>query len=108
MSAISQSSATQTGVLDEPAVGLAGWKIVAPQTVIVSDRCNREPNDLNRRSLFSAPHPLSKILLQTKGLSKSTLGRLLRDAWVALAWPLGDPSVTQAQSQSSRQWVAIR
>jgi hypothetical protein len=32
----------KTGVLDEPAVGLAGWKFAAPQTVILNERCNRE------------------------------------------------------------------
>jgi len=28
----------KTGVPDEPAVGLAGWKTAAPQTVIVRER----------------------------------------------------------------------
>jgi hypothetical protein len=38
----------KTGVLDEPAVGLAGWKTAAPQTVIVSERgFDRESNDLS-------------------------------------------------------------
>ena len=49
------SCAAQTGVLDEPAVGLAGWKFAAPQIVIVSDRRSRESNDPNRRSPL---HPL--------------------------------------------------
>jgi hypothetical protein len=40
------------GVLDKPGSGLSGWKFAALQTVIVSDRCNRESNDLNRRSLL--------------------------------------------------------
>ena len=35
------------GVPDEPVVGLAGWKFVALQTVIVSDRLSRESNDLD-------------------------------------------------------------
>jgi hypothetical protein len=37
----------KTGAPDEPASGLTGWKFAAPQPVIVSDRCNREPNDLD-------------------------------------------------------------
>jgi hypothetical protein len=53
------SCAAQAGVLDEPALGLAGWKFAAPQPVIVSERRSRESNDLNWRS-----HPiLSSILM---------------------------------------------
>ena len=53
------SCAAQTGVLDEPAVGLAGWKFAAPQIVIVSDRRSRESNDPNRRSpLRPSPLPM--------------------------------------------------
>src|ERR1700739_4986326 len=49
---------------------------------------------------FFRPTRIFYFLLQTKHLSHPTLGSRFRDAWVALAWPLGHPSVTQSQTQS--------
>ena len=54
-----------------------------------------DPGDYARCRRIAAiptPTPIFKLLLQTKALSPI-------DAWVILAWPLGDPSVTQSQSQ---------
>jgi hypothetical protein len=76
-------------------------KIAALPTVIVSDRCNRESNDLNRRSQPIPPRPIFSFLLQTKTLFKSTQAWPLRDAWVALGPRLGHPRATQSQSQSA-------
>jgi hypothetical protein len=48
------------------------------------------------------PHPaFFQLVLQTKHFRHSTLGSPLRDAWVALAWPLGGPRVAQSQTQSA-------
>jgi hypothetical protein len=55
----------------------------------------------DRRALRAHPPPIFQLLLQTKHLSNSTLGRPLRGAWVALGWPKGDPWVTQTQTQTA-------
>jgi len=57
MSAIIKAARRKTGVLDEPAVSLAGWKFAAPRPVIVSERRSRESNDLYRRSRLIPPPP---------------------------------------------------
>ena len=48
---------------------------------------------------FLTPPGLFPFLLQTKHFRNSTLGWLLRGAWMALGWPKGDPGVTQSQTQ---------
>ena len=50
------------------------------------------------------PHPaFSGFLLQTKLLHQSTLASPLGGPGVPLAWPKGDPWVTQTQAQSQTQ-----
>jgi hypothetical protein len=48
--AAGEAARRKIGVPDEPAVGLAGWKIAAPQPVIVSERRSLESNDPKSRS----------------------------------------------------------
>jgi hypothetical protein len=45
--------------------------------------------------------PVFTFCCKQRCFRKFTLGRRLRHAWVALAWPLGGPRVTQTQSQSA-------
>jgi hypothetical protein len=59
-------------------------------------------DDARFRRFPSAPPTLFPFLLQTKHFHKSTLGRCLRGAWVALGPRLGHPRATQTQSQAGR------
>jgi hypothetical protein len=61
--AISERRAAQTGVPDEPDVGLAGWNFAAPQTVILKERpFLPRMKDLNREAIplprLARPLPL--------------------------------------------------
>jgi hypothetical protein len=61
--AICERRAAQTGVPDEPDVGLAGWNFAAPQTVILKERpFLPRMKDLNREAIplprLARPLPL--------------------------------------------------
>ena len=85
-----------------------GAKTAALPTVIVSERRSRESNDLNRRSPPHTPtRPFFSFCCKQSTFVESTLGSLLRHAWVALGPRLGHPRATQSQTQSHfRQRVA--
>ncbi len=85
-----RSCGVKSGVPDEPAVGLAGWKFAAPQLVILKERPllprMKDPNW--RSSLCTHPHPsfLSSCCKQNT-FSFRPKGRP--------SWPLGGPWVAQ-------------
>jgi hypothetical protein len=72
-------------------------KIAALPTVIVSDRCNRESNDLNRRSQPIPPARFFRFCCKQRLCSN----RLTGGPCVTLGVALGPPKATQAQSQSA-------
>jgi hypothetical protein len=54
-------------------------------------------------SFFHPTRPFPNLCCKQREFSNSTLGRPLRSAWVALAWPKGGPWVAQTQSQTQSQ-----
>jgi hypothetical protein len=97
------SRAAQTGVLDEPAVGLARWKIRRATTRHPEGAAVFAANEgpkLAKPTLI--PHPgLFPSLLKIKHFRNSTLGRPLGGPWVTLGWPKGHPWATQSQTQQA-------
>jgi hypothetical protein len=57
----------------------------------------------DRRAWRATPPAFFHFCCKQRYLAESTLGPPLRRAWVALAWPLGGPRVTQSQTQSQTQ-----
>jgi len=73
----------------------------------------RDVGDSGDHGDFDTPPPIFALLLQTKDLHNSTLGRPSRGPcvalgwplggpWVALGWPKGHPSPDPSQSQTGR------
>jgi hypothetical protein len=88
ISALTQAAAAQTGVLDEPAVGLAGWKIRRATTCHPERAAVFAANEGPKLALPTLPHPAFPISVENKTLPQF-------NAWETLAWPLGDARVTQ-------------
>jgi hypothetical protein len=60
-----------TGVPDEPALGLAGWKFAAPQPVILKERPPLpRMKDPNRRSPLYLPPPPSPVIPDWRRLAR--------------------------------------